>query len=353
MGPRFDSTVEKKLDAVLDDLVSKDKVPGAVAGVWTPAGGSWVGARGMADVNSRQPMRPDDIMRVGSLTKTYVATVVLQLVDQQRLGLDEPVGRYVSGVPNGGAVTIRQLLNHTSGLFDFVYDAGHNRAVEQNPLRRWKPEELLAISASHEPYFAPGAGWRYSNTNYVVLGMVVEKITGRSIAHEVTRRILDPLRLLQTSYPHTPDMPAPFSRGYELSNGKVDSVPAVDPSAGDASAAMLSNAGDLKTWAEALADGTLLSEEAQQQRLTFVEAQPGGPYFGLGIMKTGDFLGHEGNAFGYSAAMFFCPEKRAAIVVLLNLTPTDEVSAYDVFVRIAQIVFPDQAPVSAAHIAQL
>ena len=174
--------------------------PGALAFVRNPGGGDGVAA-GYADLRTRTPMAATDGFRIASVTKTFVATVVLQLEAEHRLDIDDRVERWLLGiVPNGGAITIRELLNHTSGLFDYSEDDAHTQAVIADPGRRWSPYELLSVAFAHPPLFRPGTSWFYSNTNYVVLGLVVEAVTGRSLGQELEARIIDRLRLHATSF---------------------------------------------------------------------------------------------------------------------------------------------------------
>lgn len=134
----------------------------------------------------------------------------------------------------------------------------------------------------------------------------------------------------------------PYSKGYGIENGALKDTSGIDPSAGWASSAMISDLNDLKVWAAALAEGHLVSEEAQQERLRTVPTNVGAISYGLGVMKYGDFIGHEGNAFGYSTAMFYMPSKRATIIVFLNSVPNDRINAVNAFMRFAKVLFPDK-----------
>jgi D-alanyl-D-alanine carboxypeptidase len=179
------------------------------------------------------------------------------------------------------------LLNHTSGLFDFIEDDGFNKACLADHHRKWAPAELLALSAAHTPYFAPGGGWHYSNTNYIALGMLVEKVTGHKLGDEIGRRILRPLQLKATSFLTGLQIQGPYSKGYSVVDGALRDDSDIDPSAGWASSAMMSDLGDLKVWAAALAEGHLVSDETHQESLSMLSTTSSNVYYGLGLMKWG------------------------------------------------------------------
>ncbi len=343
----FPAEVQKQLDQALDTSVKDSSVPGAIVGVWVPGKGSWVATRGVTDTSTRKPAATGDLMRIGSITKSFVATVVLQLVDEKTIGLDDPLAKYVTTVPGAGQITIRQLMNHTSGLFDFLDDAGFEQAIAANPGRKWKPAELVSIATSHPPYFAPGASWHYSNTGYVLLGMVVQSVTGDSLAGEIDRRIIKPLGLTHTFTPDSANVSGPICTGYEFEDGKLQQVPRYDPSIGWASSSMVSDLADMKIWAQALADGTLISNESQAERLKTILTSPDDPQYGLGIMRntdyTYDMFGHDGNAFGFTCAEFYMPAERATVVVLLNRGVGDDISARSLASVFEGIVFERKA----------
>ena len=192
--------LQQELEEILDDVMSENGIPGAVIGVWVPGEGSWVEAKGLADVQTGEAMDTADKVRIGSITKTFNATVILQLVDEGRIGLDDPLRDYAPEVPGSEEITVRMLLDHTSGLFDYTSDEDFQEAVDAEPLRKWQPQELVDFAISHEPYFAPGEEWHYSNTNYILLGMIVEEVTGNLVGDEMRTRIYERLGLSNTSF---------------------------------------------------------------------------------------------------------------------------------------------------------
>ncbi len=308
------------------------RIPGAIVFVDDPSQGSWTTALGIGNLATREPMRVNNYMRIGSITKTFTATVTLQLVDQGKLRLDEPVSTYLSQVPNGMHITIRELLNMTSGLFSYTEDLGfEQQAWGTDPFKVWTPQELLAIAYKHPPDFPPGEGWHYSNTNTILLGLLIEQRTHLSVAQAFQRYLFGPLHMDHTGLPNltSASIPDPHPNGYSLLlPGRTEPVDATNwnPSWAWAAGSAISTLHDLKIWAKALATGELLSAKTQQERLQLVAQSP--PYFryGLGIMDgvrvlghTLGFLGHTGILPGFQSTMFYRPQDGATMIVLANI----------------------------------
>ncbi len=272
-------------------------------------------ASGVANLQTGRPMDPDLNYRVGSITKPFVATVILQLVGEGRLSLSDTVERWLPGVlPYGDQITIRQLLSMTSGVPEYIVtpilelyasDAGRYRA--------WSPEELVALIADQPLRFPPGMGFEYSNTNYVLVGMVIEAVTGRSLDDEVTRRILRPLRLHDTFFPvDWPGIPGRSAHGYSLplspEEGPVLDGPLLDytvynPSFTWAAGNLVSDLDDVTRFLRALLGGRLLSPELLAEMMTPVDAGEADAFYGLGLMSIptpcGTLYGHDGALPGF------------------------------------------------------
>jgi len=238
-------------------------------------------AAGAARLQPRVPMRPEARLRVGSITKTFVSTAVLQLAGEHRLSLDDSVERWLPGlVPDGDGITLRQLLNHTSGIFNYTDDEAFITALLSDPLREYTPRQLVGIATSYPPNFPPGTSWSYSNTNYVILGLVVERVTHRPVAEVLRQRIIRPLHLRDTLLPtRFPDIPGYHAHGYVppslsdqlppprgVPNQYVDTT-LISPTAAGPAGALISNPDDLRTFYRALLSGRLL-RPAQQAELT-------------------------------------------------------------------------------------
>ncbi|MFE7524387.1 serine hydrolase domain-containing protein [Kitasatospora sp. NPDC057542] len=291
----------------------------------------WRGQAGVADLATGAPVPAHARFRIGSVTKTFVATVVLQLSAERRIGLDDPIERHLPGaVPNGAAITVRQLLNHTSGLYNYT-DAPGLDPQDEAQYRSWlagprwhtyQPTELLALANGNAPYFPPGQGWHYSNTNYLLAGLLVERITGHSWQREVDRRVIRPLGLHDTTMPgQSPLLPGPHAQGYvKLSTGPVD-VTELNPSVMGAAGQGISSAADLNRFTAALLDGRLLRPTEIAEMTRTADAGPGRGY-GLGLARfdtpCGVFRGHSGDLPGYSTMVAGTADGRRRLVLSHN-----------------------------------
>ena len=285
---------------------------------------------GLGDIARRTPMRAGDHFKIASLTKTYTATVVLQLVAEGKLRLSDSVERWLPGlVPNGRNITIRQLLNHTSGIADFENDPRYLKPYLSGNLGyHWAPRTLVKLAVSHKPLFAPGKTSRsnYSNTNYVIAGLIAEAGTGHSIAVELKRWIFKPLGLRHTSYQTKPGLPAPYAHGYMV----LDKPPATDvtglsPSLSPHSGAIVSTATEVADFYRALLSGKLLApKQLRAMKTTLPEARfdiPGQRYgLGLELFPTscGDALGHNGVVPGYMTFIFSTANGRQQALLMIN-----------------------------------
>jgi D-alanyl-D-alanine carboxypeptidase len=326
---------QPRLDAALGRVVS-DGVPGVLALV-RDGDRAQTAAAGLADLAPRRELRPEDRFRVGSVTKTFVATIVLQLAAEKRLRLDDPVARWLPGLlPDGGRITIRDLLAHRSGLADVADDP----EVLNGSRADWPPRRLVALVARRPRTAAPGGAFHYSSTNYLVLGLLVERVTGRSLAVELRRRIVEPLGLTDTTYePGT--LSGPHVHGYRLAShqGVVD--PAAAPRdlesrtvrwAG-ASGDLVSSARDLARFLAALLRGDVLPP----RELRAMEAM--NPRYGLGLAvyptRCGLAWGHTGNLNGVLTIAWSTRDGRRQAVLMANAYPLR--AAADVALRRAAV----------------
>jgi D-alanyl-D-alanine carboxypeptidase len=191
-----------KLNPLLQAKMQQLRIPGAIVFVNDRGQCSWTTGLGSGNLATREPMQVHNFMRIGSITKTFTATVIMQLVDQGKLRLDDTVGTYQTEVPNSKNITIRQLLNMTSGLFDYTDDLEFEKqAWGTDPFKVWAPQELLAIAYKHPPDFPPDEGWHYNNTNYILLGLLIEQRTHLSVEQAFQRSLFEPLHMEQTSVP--------------------------------------------------------------------------------------------------------------------------------------------------------
>ncbi|MGW0709655.1 serine hydrolase domain-containing protein [Streptomyces sp. NPDC002643] len=262
--------------------------------------GVWKATAGVGDLASGAPRSAHDRFRAGSITKSFVSTVLLQLEAEGRLSLDDTVDTWLPGLVRGHGhdgreVTLRQLLNHTSGIADYTSDEQFVKDVFladgflKNRYRTWTPAQLVGIAMKHKPVFAPGTDWSYSNTNYVLAGMVIEKATGNPYGDEVRHRIIEPLRLHATKIPGTrPGLPDPHSRAYsklaESTTGKTYDVTDLNPSIAYAAGELISNPADLNRFFSALLKGELLPKRQLKEMKTTVPVDDLHGGYGLGLI---------------------------------------------------------------------
>jgi D-alanyl-D-alanine carboxypeptidase len=316
------------LQTLLERWQQDTKVTAVTMAVARPGGRPWLGAAGVRDRDTGAPLAPHDLFQIGSITKTFVATVVLQLAEEDRLSLDSPLGSYLPGFPGAERITIGQLLSHTSGIPDVAQAHGIDKALIRDRGRRWTTEQVLALVAHRDRLFRPGTAYRYSNTNYVLLGEVIEAVTGTSWAAQVHRRIIDPLRLTHTFIGGVDATPPLVAGYYDLDNdGDTENVtaqpwPALDTFEG-AAGAIVSNAADLARFAHALFGGQLLQRETLQAMTTPGPYQSRHRGYGLGVeIVEPDFQtltwGHGGAEPGFRSQLLYLPDSGVVIVVLAN-----------------------------------
>ncbi|MEV4502911.1 serine hydrolase domain-containing protein [Streptomyces klenkii] len=276
-------------------------IPG-VLGQARDAGGTWQGSAGVADIDTGRARLPQDRFRIGSVSKAFTSVVLLQLEAEGRLRLDDSVDRWLPGVVRGNGhdgrkITVRQLLNHTSGIYNYTADPEFQKLIGPGfPEHRFEthtPAELVKIATAHAPDFRPGEGWNYSNTNYILAGMITEKVTGHSYATEIERRVIRPLGLRATTLPGTsPKMPDPHGTAYTAAvsqdpGAKPFDATELNPSWGGAAGEIISTAGDLNRFYGALIGGKLLPAAQQRELQTTVSTggKMAGARYGLGVAE--------------------------------------------------------------------
>jgi D-alanyl-D-alanine carboxypeptidase len=315
--------------ALLDTWRSRADVPAVVAGVDDAEGRTWVGASGTPERGSATPVSTTASFRIASITKVFVAVVILQLVEEGRLGLDDPVARYLPDAATG-RVTLRELLNHTSGLPDYSQAAGLGKELLEHRDRRWSPAEVLALVARDKPQFPPGTGYQYSNTDYVVLAEVISVATGANWAQQVRERLLDPLHLTHTFVPGLEPAPAAVLPGYfdADNDGDEENVetggpwPALETSEGPAGA-IVSTAADLLAFGDALFRGNLLQPGTLKAMVAEGPFHPRNSNYGLGLeILRPDYRttiwGHGGFLPGFRSVLWYVPSRDVVVVVLTN-----------------------------------
>jgi D-alanyl-D-alanine carboxypeptidase len=309
-----------KLDAAVRSALPKTAAPGVIVGVVTPSG-TWKAAYGKADPSAGTPMAVGMHTRIGSVTKTFTGTALMQLAEAGKLSLDDKIQKYVPGIPNGDRITLRQLADMTSGLASYTQSKKFQDVLFSKPQTVFTPKELVAIGVAEAPLYEPGASFNYSNTNTVLLGMVIEQVTGKTVGEVFKEQIFDPLKLKNTSWPgDSVDIPAPYAQGFTLQGdfAKPDAPSNAtnwNPSWGWTAGELISNIDDLLVYARALGTGHgLLGEASQKERLTF----PGPAGYGIGVGCIGGWVGHTGELPGYNTTLFYKTGADIAVAVQAN-----------------------------------
>jgi len=331
------TTLKTALQLKLDEWHKAGSFPGATLGVVLPSGESFGLAVGFSDRETRTPMRSTDRMPAGSVGKTFAAATALQLIKEGQIGLDDKIEKYLGHeqwfprLPNAKDITVRQLMNHTSGLVRYEFKEQFTKDLTANPDKAWKPAELVAYLLDEKAPFEAGKGWDYSDTNYIVLGMIIEKVTGRKFYDEANRRLLKPLKLSDTIPQDGPRLKG-VVQGYAgpnnpfggtdamLVNGKFSVNPQFEWTGGG----YVSTAHDLARWARMFYEGKAFSPDLLPQVVDGVSAPMLGreSKYGLGaiIRKTpaGTSYGHSGFFPGYMTDMMYYPEQKIAVAVQVN-----------------------------------
>lgn len=329
--------LKRELQQKLDEWHMAGTFPGATVGVVLADGESFGLAVGFSDKDAKTPMKPDDRMLAASVGKTFAAATALQLVKEGKIGLDDKIEKYLGKepwfdrLPNATDITVRQLMNHTSGLVRYEFKETFTKALTTDPMKVWTPEERLAFLFDEKPAFEAGKGWDYSDTNYIVLGMIIERVTGKSFYDEANKRLIKKLRLTDTIPQRGPVMKGvvqgyagpnnPFGGNDEMMvNGKFVINPQLEWTGGG----YASTSEDLARWAKMMYEGKAYDASLLPQVLDGVAAPMLGKEskYGLGVIirktQAGTSYGHSGFFPGYMTDMMYFPEQKIAVAVQVN-----------------------------------
>jgi D-alanyl-D-alanine carboxypeptidase len=356
-APRPSSAASGAVQAAIAAVVERDRkiyggrtpVPAVLVGVWDGSGGAYVHPFGYGELAQRRPLSASDHFRIGSNTKTFVVSVILQLADERKLGLDDPISRFDLGVkiPNAANITIRQLCNMRSGLFE-AFDSPRLEHMNITPATTFDPRTIIAWAVQEKPYFPPGKGYHYSNTNYLILGLIIEKVTNDTVADQIRQRLLVPFRLSQTSYPDTQAMPDPWAHGYGLDkHGNWEDVSGTIPvSLMGSAGAMISAMADMKRWIKLYVTGKTSGPSTHQALLECIPTGQGNLAFGLGLGCSAGWYGYTGGLPGYNTANYYFPASDTTIVTWVTVQANKPAPgvANALFRDIARIMTPANVP---------
>lgn len=329
---------EKRLQKVLDTLVTA-----GAAGVlmqYHDVDGPWRGASGVAELGTQNPVDPAGSFRIGSVTKTFTATVVLQLIGEGVLSLDDKIDRWLPGlVPGGDGITLLHLLNHTSGLCNYTNDLPDAAGIVRDRFMHWDPLRAVSMATKHDCLFEPGATRSYSNTNYILLALVVEAATGQSYATEVADRILHPLDLRETLVPGDDvTLPEPHAHGYMPVDGELVDMTDLNASQAWSAGGIVSTATDLNRFYAALLTGELLRPSELQAMQTTVPTDADFHTGGLGISRLSlpnlILWGHSGGIFGYRTWSYHTADASHQVTLSLSSTNATPPQTHNLLVRL-------------------
>ena len=331
-GPLLNETVQKTIDATK----VKYDLPGIQVSVWCPGENQTRDfVTGTKIKNGNDSIKADTLFQVGSETKSFIATIILQLEAEGFLSIEDPIGKWLPQLPDSWkSVTIKQLLNHTSGLPNYNNDLVFYSAIFQNPKKQWTPDELLSFAINKPLHHEPGKGWDYSNTNYIVAGMIIRTVTNMSIDEEIQTRLLIPLNLSNTyylPYSYNANILQRIAHGYLSSANPPRDVTEVNMSVADSAGALVSTSHDIAIWFKTFLSGSLLPAAQFKELNTLVDEQTGQPFvstksgdigWGLGVKYINDESGgywlHAGETIGYSAVMAWLKCEDIIITISTN-----------------------------------
>ena len=366
-------TIQAELQTMLDRTAKELLIPGAVIVLRAPQADFMV-SYGTTLLGATNPPDADTHFRIASNTKTMTAAVIMQLAQENNLSLDDPISKYIPEVPNGDNITIAQLLEMRSGLYNYTNDPVISATIDTDPVKVWTPAELLAIAFAHPPNFPPGTKYEYNNTNYALLGVVIEKLDGKPLAQVMHDRLFGPQNMQDTELPasNVNTIPEPYSHGYLYGSSSValtgeppystevqaaaragsllpKDYTGVNPSVAAAAGGVISTADDLATWIKALVAGRVLDPAYQRQWLDSLKpedpSKPKGQKYGYGIAQLSwgpnTIYFHGGETPGYNSKISYDPANDMTLIVWTNLTVSldDQQTANTLWVKVLDQIY--------------
>ena len=334
----------EKLQTVADKVMMNSQTPGMMAyiGVDGESEGFYI-TRGVSNLVTSEPMNINNYFRIGSITKTFTSEAVLILADEGKIDLNNSISFYLPDliIPSGDKITIRMLGNMTSGLYNYTDDNDFwTSIINSHGQVVFTTEQLVTMAIKLPIQFEPGTRFSYCNTNYILLGLLIKKVTGKSANDVINEKILQPLGMKNTFWPNTRYLPYPYTHGYSLENDIfLTDVTNWNPSWADAAGCLISNFSDLKIWAKEMSERKLLSDKMKIERFTWVDGDfPGVTFSGFGLEKAYDWIGHVGSLPGYNSQLFYNPIKK--ITIIINTNSTDGYPASLAFGAFISILTP-------------
>ncbi len=333
--PLNDIKLEQEIDRICDSVISNTKLPGMLVGVWDKKHRlNYLKGHGLANKENSTPMTSDLLFRIGSNTKSFVITRILQLVDEKKISLYDKLSKYYPDFPKSDLITVKMLCDMSSGIYNYTESSEFANIIENNPLHKWTIEEYLDIAKKYNFYFEPGSGIKYSNTNTVLLEGIVEKLDNDKLRNVLKNKIFDKYGLSNTYFPSDNKMPSQhYVHGYANYTDTLkfddDVSESFDLSWCSGAGAIISDINDVRKWVTLLIDGGLISDSLQTQRFEGTNLQGNNAKYAQGIFTYlgTDMWGHNGGLPGYTSVMMRHKTLDRTIVIFYNMqgkpTPDD------------------------------
>lgn len=339
-----------KLDQLTDELIGQKKIPGLIISISAPQKGLFYQkAKGFADLSTLKPMTSDCLYRTGSFTKTFTGAIMLQLISEGKINLNDKISKYFPELSHSSNINIRQLLNMSSGIYEYSKDTYYQNELIKNPQKEWQTIDIVHIALSHPLDFIPGSKWEYSNTNTLIAGLIIEKVTGESFKTNIENRIIKKLGLKNTFFQTNCSMPnKKYCKGYNLNyDGIHDVTVTYHQSNYGAAGSLVTNVQDASSWLRMqMGDFMISNPFLLFEKYNYIPMNDNNEGYGLAVMKIGKgFIGHSGGIPGYSSISLYHPQNHATVVIMFNMisniNSSDIPRAIDFFYKIQDIAFQE------------
>ena len=343
------------LEAAFEKAFAASGMAGAAVRVRLPGqSGLWRSTAGYSDLSTKSPFDPGDYVRIASITKSFVATAVLRMVDERLVSLDDTLDRWYPQIPDASVITLEQMLGMRSGIFDFTSEKRFGEEFDADPTMAWDLDDTLAVILRNEPAFAPGTRVAYCDSNYALLGAIAEKVDGSPLDEVLKNRVIDPAGLTSTYYPVEDGMRSPHPQGYVpklTAAGAFDTSVAprvvndVNPRVAAGAGSIISTLDDVSAWGDQLVSGTLLRPETQARRMQ-TQQFSGIPLpvgYGLGVMNINEYIGHDGAIFGFSSVVMTRPSTGTQISIVGNESTNSTTPTLTMALALLDVIDPSQS----------
>lgn len=335
--------MQAEIERMVNSELTQNRLPGAIVGIWQDEYEPLVVACGYSSIHTAEPMKPEMNFRIGDITRSFTATALLQQIDEKKVDLSYKLKEFYSEFRNSDTITVKQLLNGTSGMHDFAYDSTLNHAWIKDPIRKWDMQDYIDAALAFPPDFVPGTTFRHTDISYNLLGMIVERLSEKKLYKYFQKNFYEVLDMKNTYMSDSTGIESPYVHGYVRNpiTGTFEEATYINPSALWASGSLVSNVYDLHKWIRSVGQGLFLKPETQAARLDFSDSKSIRCVYGLGIEKVKSLIGHSSNSLGYNTVAYYYPDKKMTIIVMVNLTDRMNLFAQEIAFDIINKYFPE------------